>query len=283
MIAAGRGGEAAVAARAGAAVRGDPVAVDARRAHKASALVAVLGRVLLPDAFDEKAHGPAPSAAANLHGFRAEGRCNGPSAKPNAKRRPGFPMTDLTILPETADDALAIERLNERTFGPGRLAKTAYRLRERIRPPARTVVHRPRSARCWSGRCGSPRAHRHDAGAAARAAHGRAAVPRARHRPGADRSRARRGEGATATAWCCWSATSPITASAASSRFRRGVCRCRDRSIRRGSWSANWSRARSRAFPARSGRIGRLRKSSLCGFYSVVALRNAFDGACGEE
>jgi predicted N-acetyltransferase YhbS len=41
-------------------------------------------------------------------------------------------MTDLslTILPETADDALAIERLHERTFGPGRVAKTAYRIRE---------------------------------------------------------------------------------------------------------------------------------------------------------
>lgn len=35
-----------------------------------------------------------------------------------------------TILPETADDAQAIDRLYERTFGPGRLAKTAYRLRE---------------------------------------------------------------------------------------------------------------------------------------------------------
>jgi predicted N-acetyltransferase YhbS len=36
----------------------------------------------------------------------------------------------LTILPETEDDALAIERLHERTFGPGRYARTAYRLRE---------------------------------------------------------------------------------------------------------------------------------------------------------
>jgi len=36
----------------------------------------------------------------------------------------------LTILPETADDAEAIERLHERIFGPGRYAKTAYRLRE---------------------------------------------------------------------------------------------------------------------------------------------------------
>jgi predicted N-acetyltransferase YhbS len=41
-------------------------------------------------------------------------------------------MTDLslTILPETGDDAVAIDRLHERTFGPGRMAKTAYRIRE---------------------------------------------------------------------------------------------------------------------------------------------------------
>src|SRR5262249_51614711 len=45
-------------------------------------------------------------------------------------------MTDLslTILPETADDAVAIERLHERTFGPGRHAKSAYRLRDRVAP-----------------------------------------------------------------------------------------------------------------------------------------------------
>jgi len=36
----------------------------------------------------------------------------------------------LTILPETADDAPAIERLHERTFGPGRYARSAYRIRE---------------------------------------------------------------------------------------------------------------------------------------------------------
>ena len=41
-------------------------------------------------------------------------------------------MTDLslTISQETADDALAIDRLHERTFGPGRYARTAYRIRE---------------------------------------------------------------------------------------------------------------------------------------------------------
>jgi predicted N-acetyltransferase YhbS len=45
---------------------------------------------------------------------------------------PGRAMTDLslTIRAETVDDADAIERLHERTFGPGRYAKTAYRLRE---------------------------------------------------------------------------------------------------------------------------------------------------------
>lgn len=36
----------------------------------------------------------------------------------------------LTIVPETAEDAVAVERLHERTFGPGRYARTAYRIRE---------------------------------------------------------------------------------------------------------------------------------------------------------
>ncbi len=43
-------------------------------------------------------------------------------------------MTDLslTILPESPDDAVQIERLHERTFGPGRFARTAYRIREGV-------------------------------------------------------------------------------------------------------------------------------------------------------
>jgi predicted N-acetyltransferase YhbS len=36
----------------------------------------------------------------------------------------------LTILPESATDDLAIERLHERTFGPGRYARSAFRIRE---------------------------------------------------------------------------------------------------------------------------------------------------------
>jgi predicted N-acetyltransferase YhbS len=43
-------------------------------------------------------------------------------------------MNDISvnIQVEAPDDAVAIERLHERTFGPGRYAKTAYRLREQV-------------------------------------------------------------------------------------------------------------------------------------------------------
>ena len=52
-------------------------------------------------------------------------------------------MTDLTlnILLETPEDAAAIERLHERTFGPGRFARTSYRIREEpgVQTPAETL------------------------------------------------------------------------------------------------------------------------------------------------
>jgi predicted N-acetyltransferase YhbS len=43
-------------------------------------------------------------------------------------------MTDLslTILAEKPEDAAAIERLHERTFGPGRFVRTSERIRERL-------------------------------------------------------------------------------------------------------------------------------------------------------
>jgi predicted N-acetyltransferase YhbS len=46
-------------------------------------------------------------------------------------------MSDLslTILPEKPNDADAIERLHERTFGPGRFVLSAYRLREHVDHP----------------------------------------------------------------------------------------------------------------------------------------------------
>ena len=44
-------------------------------------------------------------------------------------------MSDLsvTILTEKPEDAGPIERLHERTFGPGRHARTTYRIREQLR------------------------------------------------------------------------------------------------------------------------------------------------------
>ena len=45
-------------------------------------------------------------------------------------------MTDLSLAlsPETPADAPVVEKLAERAFGPGRLARTAYRLREGVAP-----------------------------------------------------------------------------------------------------------------------------------------------------
>src|SRR5262249_40489761 len=55
------------------------------------------------------------------------------SWRPNA-RSPSPLMTDLsyTILTEKPEDAAAIERLHERTFGPGRFVRTSERIRERM-------------------------------------------------------------------------------------------------------------------------------------------------------
>lgn len=45
-------------------------------------------------------------------------------------------MSDLPLLlePETPDDADAIQHLNDRVFGPGRYARSAYRVREAADP-----------------------------------------------------------------------------------------------------------------------------------------------------
>jgi predicted N-acetyltransferase YhbS len=75
------------------------------------------------------------------HGFRRLQVLIGLQALPLACNG----MTDLsiTILPETVDDALAIDRLHERTFGPGRFARTAYRIREGIaHDPALSYIAR---------------------------------------------------------------------------------------------------------------------------------------------
>ena len=48
----------------------------------------------------------------------------------------GKPMADLslTLSPQTPADLAAIEKLDERAFGPGRFARSAYRLREGSEP-----------------------------------------------------------------------------------------------------------------------------------------------------
>ncbi len=54
-------------------------------------------------------------------------------------------MADLPLIlaPQTDADLPAIERLNERAFGPGRFARSAYRLREGVKPdPALSFVAR---------------------------------------------------------------------------------------------------------------------------------------------
>ena len=92
----------------------------------------------------------------------------------------GQGMTDLslTILPETPDDALAIDRLHERTFGPGRFARTAYRIREGVEHElGLSFTARIGTLLVGSVRL-SPDPYRRDARVAAWAAHRRAAVPR---------------------------------------------------------------------------------------------------------
>ncbi len=45
-------------------------------------------------------------------------------------------MADLSLIlePQLPDDHAAIEKLDERAFGPGRFARSAYRLREGVEP-----------------------------------------------------------------------------------------------------------------------------------------------------
>lgn len=48
-----------------------------------------------------------------------------------------MPDTGFTISLESPADLAALERLSERAFGPGRFARTAYRVREGAEPDAR--------------------------------------------------------------------------------------------------------------------------------------------------
>ena len=63
----------------------------------------------------------------------------------------------IVVAAETAADRAAVDRLNERAFGPGRFARTAYRLREAGRGlPAGLVEVLERAERQASASSGDP-------------------------------------------------------------------------------------------------------------------------------
>ena len=45
-----------------------------------------------------------------------------------------MPDISIDLTPEQPGDAAAIDKLHERAFGPGRFARTAFRLREGVTP-----------------------------------------------------------------------------------------------------------------------------------------------------
>ena len=126
----------------------------------------------------------------------------------------------LTILPETADDALAIERLHERTFGPGRYARSAYRIRE----GRGHVLELSFTARIGTLLVGSVRLTPICIGETPALLLGPLTVEppfRERGIGTALIERALKDAKAAGHAWWCWSATSRFTASPASSASRR--------------------------------------------------------------
>jgi GNAT superfamily N-acetyltransferase len=156
-------------------------------------------------------------------------------------------MSDLslTIRPETPDDADAVERLHERTFGPGRYAKTAYRIREGG-PHALALSF---TARIGTLLVGSVRLTRIRIGETPALLLGPLTVEPPFRERGIGRALIARSptRAPRAIAWSCWSATSRITGGPASSACRRAAPPCPARSIRSGSWSPSSSPARSTA------------------------------------
>ena len=169
-------------------------------------------------------------------------------------------MNDISvnIQPEAPDDAVAIERLHERTFGPGRYAKTAYRLREQVDH----IRELSFTARIGTLLIGSVWLSPIRIGEAKALLLGPVTVePAFRDRgvgqPSSNaRSRKRRTRAIVSS---FWSATKGITRNPASSAFRVGGRSCLVRSIRRGCCLPNWRKAPLQAYPARYGRIERLK------------------------
>ena len=96
-------------------------------------------------------------------------------------------MADLSLVlaPQTAADQAVIDKLDERVFGPGRFARSAYRLREGVPADLRLSY----VARVGTYLVGANRMNSHPlrrgAAPAARSFERRAGVPLLRHRRGA--------------------------------------------------------------------------------------------------
>ena len=171
-------------------------------------------------------------------------------------------MHDLPLIlePATDDDAEPIERLNERVFGPGRYARTAYRIRETTEPdPALSFVARVGTLLVGASAM-TPIVDRRSLGPAARAPDRRAGVPQPGDRRSAgERARSRRRKPPAGSS-SSWSAMSPITRGWDFSARPRAAYRCPARSIPNGSSIASssparWRRRRApRAAPERQAR-----------------------------
>ena len=156
-------------------------------------------------------------------------------------------MSDLpfTLSPETPDDEEAILRLNERVFGPGRFARTAYRVREKTPHDLRLSFVARVGPLLVGANAMTPILHRRDAALLL----GPLIVEpvfRSRGIGEALVNASLEAARAAAGGWRSWSATSPITAAWVSSRRRRAAFSFPGPSTRRGCCTSSWRRGRWR-------------------------------------
>lgn len=157
-------------------------------------------------------------------------------------------MTDLslTILPEAAGDAQAIERLHERTFGPGRFVLSAYRIREHVDH----LLELSFTARIGTLLVGSVRQLPVLVGETQALLLGPLTVEPPFRDRGIGRllmERALKDAKEKGHRLVLLVGDEPITAASASSRCRRAASPCRARSTPRACWCSSSSTALSRA------------------------------------
>ena len=174
-------------------------------------------------------------------------------------------MAELSLVlePETPADAEAILRLNERVMGPGRFARTAYRLRETT-PPDLSLSF---VARVGTLLVGANAMTPILIGETPALILGPLVVEPVFRSQGIGEALVKRSldaAKATGAKLVIRSATSPITRAWASSAFRPAASSCPARSTRRASSIASSILAPSRACAAgRAGREGRRREWPL--------------------